>query len=470
MPQAVVPQQQIQLIVPQAQAQVQVAVAQKSPRTLGKRAQERAISDPAAVAMKNALVQAGKDGEEITPDQFRTILEGYKVEVRQLVQLAEVAGELGTRQKILGEFQTRDVNHLATEFARSLDGLFTIYRKSKQKRGRRTGGRANNGFNLPRFVGPALISFFRAADLGEVIPGDPSQGQIRDYLRFLSPEHQLGGVNPIPTTQAMLTVLFAIYSHRRDLASRALSNQGKAFDQQNRQLLGQDQEMENAFGPVNRAGTVYNGVLQRNQANLLKEGFQDVISTGQPRLRQKAVQRETARIAKRQQKGQAALAKARTPKSQQKAQEMIQSQPKYRVTDFARLFDPREFIYASFQSMSAVNFVESKSLTGEAAARVQPLSKAEAEVYQRIVTEELKNRDSRLRAAKKAKQSIILTPINWDGVAQAVANEVSGGQQSDAMRIRALLDNEQQVISEALRRYSESRKAATKARKAAQRQ
>lgn len=183
----------------------------------------------------------------LTPEQFKAQTEAAIKAAKELDKLAkEVLRNKGKPVVAEGkEFNIKKINTLKTANYRELLRMPTAYRRTFGRVKADRVGTINGGFRQALLVGPVLEDFFRRADLGNVGGRNDAVGpSIQTRLPFL----QEGQAKY--ATRSILTSLFALYAKRHSLSSRATDNQGKSVEQQNFQLLGVDDLMNQALNPL----------------------------------------------------------------------------------------------------------------------------------------------------------------------------------------------------------------------------
>lgn len=222
-----------------------------------------------------------------------------------------------------GKIGKREVKSLQSQFNKELRTLKALYKARGQRRKAGKGSRVNNGFRIPMQVTPAVVQFFTgAADLAPLV-------------------NQLSFPRSNITTSALLTPLFAIYAKRHNLTSLARDNQGKTPDKMNRQFLGADAAMTQAFGPS------FATIQQQDMAKIAAAGGQN-----------------------------GGLKPGKLPNKQ----------GQYKSTDYYRAFDPQNFTYAKIQSIVAANRVPKTQQT----VAIAEMSKPVKDRYQDLVVEAMK--------------------------------------------------------------------------------
>lgn len=432
----------------------------RSPRRrgAGARTENQRIDEQNALSALESVLGRARQGEDLSGPQFATVIEGIKVQGKQIFRLTELTGELDAResvtipgmtmlneqgQQVPLQIKTLAVRSLQTQFLKQLDQLKAIYRQSKRKKKTRVGGRVNNGFRLPRFFRAPIVQFFQNADLGEAIPGDPSAGLLRSSLGFVT----AAGGAMAPASSSIITTLFAIYAQRRQLSALAAPN--RAGGLQNRQILGADDVMQRFFGPVTDPASTFAIVRARSEQRLREQN----LTIGAPKP--KAVERERQRVEQRRATGEQNAA------------------PKYRVTDYGRVFSPDNFLYSDFQSIASVNAIPRDTLAADQQALVQPLAPEQARAYQQLVSAQLEARIASERAGREAARAAgrqfvpEFSMIDWGSIAQQVAAATPQGM-SQALQVRVSLDAQQELVSSALARYRFARESAQRAQRQAQ--
>ena len=374
---------------------------------------------PAADTARKEL----EDGGEITQANFKAILDELRENARFAFTLSELAGALGPREMILGQYKTSEIRQRQTEVLRSINAINKLFRDSKKKRTRKSGVQLNNGFKLPRFVSQQMIAFFQGSDLGYLIPNDPKSGALSAQLDFLSG-------NQAPTTPATLTPLFAIYAHRRKLAANATTNKGLPEEKWNKQLLAADERLLQCFGPVTDPKSTFGKIYAKSLLKIKERGFEP------NQYKPEAVKREAAKIQKLRDAGEDDPAK------------LIIS---YRVTDKARAFSPSEFLYADFQSIISNNFVPEDKLTVDQKRLVEPLSEAESKAYQELLTAQIAKRELDVKEGRTPQD------VNWGQLMQDVANRTTAGKPSIPLTVRVALQVQQLAVSQCLAKYRQER-------------
>lgn len=364
----------------------------------------------------------GEIDYNISPSDFRKLLDGLAKQATKLFYITGVAGKLERGKALevpgIGNIGKREVKGLQSQFTKQLKVLNKYYRARGARRKPGRVGRVNNGFRIPMFVGPSIVNFFAAADLGPLNPAAPVSDQnpaLTAQLSFLGGGAGRGNPTSI-TTSAMLTPLFAIYAKRNQLNRLALENQGKPVEQWNNQFLGADPLLTDHFAAT------FEAIRTANLTKLASEGHQeDALKPG----------------AKPGKDG------------------------RYKANDRYLAFKPNNFRYANFQSIVAKNRFKKADLNPEQAVQIAAMPKDVADQYQGFVDIAVTQQKAQQKATGQA------FPIDYANLANQVA--VARNQtlaDIPSLSLRAVLDTEQQLVSSALAVMREAQKAAVKAEKA----
>lgn len=200
------------------------------------------------MAMSPRKPRANKKSKLMTPEVFSGRMEFHLKVAKELDNLYREALQDGNKVTKNG------VVHLAGQLKtkktlnyKHMGRLASVYRRTYQRVRPDRVPSANGGIRQPVIVGDRLRAFFAAADLGDIDGRSGGKGPLRNLLAtegrgFLSS-------NPI-ASGAILTSLLVLYAKRHNLTSRARENVGKPLEQQNGQLLGVDEVMNQYLGDI----------------------------------------------------------------------------------------------------------------------------------------------------------------------------------------------------------------------------
>jgi hypothetical protein len=217
------------------------------------------------------------------------------------------------------------------KFYSALVDMKKIFASSLKKR---TGARGNNGFSNPTRVSDNMVMFFR-----DVISTDPTWNKSFADLSFINDGPMIGVV-----TSAMLTILFSAYALSFNLQSLSAHNRTPGL-KPNRQYLGADERMYSFFADTFAQATA------RSERKLAELGVQ----AGQLKVNSSLVAK---RYAKARRSEAARLARLAKGKPKPGDEQPIADNAFITASDYYSVFDPANFLYASIQTIIALNKVK----------------------------------------------------------------------------------------------------------------